>query len=145
MSYNVMCTVVVKVDRRIRWHYTTTILQIVNLTISLALSAGTLMASGGTPYRLVPAHFYPWCTETKLCKLLKLSYLGVYRIVVEAILQALSATAHSPMLHHGSATAIGGASYWAVRAAAVNFLAPVGRGYFWPVRRSAAKTSSVTH
>ena len=26
----------------------------------LALSAGTLMASAGTPYRLVPAHFYPW-------------------------------------------------------------------------------------
>ena len=64
---------VVKVDRRIRWwHYTTTILrlralvhdsrsiEIVNFTISLALSAGTLMASAGTPYRLVPAHFYPW-------------------------------------------------------------------------------------
>jgi len=32
------------------------------LTISLALSAGTLMASAGTPYRLVPAHFYPWLT-----------------------------------------------------------------------------------
>ena len=31
------------------------------VTISLALSAGTLMASAGTPYRLVPAHFYP-CT-----------------------------------------------------------------------------------
>jgi len=28
---------------------------IVNFTISLALSAGTLMASAGTPYRLVPA------------------------------------------------------------------------------------------
>ena len=50
---------VVKVDRRIRWHYTTTILRlrigarltryrnIVNFTISLALSAGTLMASAG--------------------------------------------------------------------------------------------------
>ena len=61
---------VVKVDRRIRWHYTTTILRlrmvhdsrgikIVNFTISFALSAGTLMASAGTPYRLVPAHFYP--------------------------------------------------------------------------------------
>ena len=62
----------VKVDRRIRWHYITTILhfafalvhgsrgiEIVNFTISLALSAGTLMASAGTPYRLVPAHFYP--------------------------------------------------------------------------------------
>jgi len=33
--------------------------EIVNFTISLALSAGTLMASAGTPYRLVPAHFYP--------------------------------------------------------------------------------------
>ena len=32
----------------------------VNFTISLALSAGTLMASAGTSYRLVPAHFYPW-------------------------------------------------------------------------------------
>jgi len=34
--------------------------EIVNFTISLALSAGTLMASAGTPYCLVPAHFYPW-------------------------------------------------------------------------------------
>ena len=64
---------VVKVDRRIRWHYTTTILrlrigarltryrgiEIVNFTTAAALSAGTLMASAGTPYRLVPAHFYP--------------------------------------------------------------------------------------
>jgi len=31
----------------------------VNFTISLALSAGTLMASAGTQYRPVPAHFYP--------------------------------------------------------------------------------------
>jgi len=38
-------------------------IEIVNFTISLALSAGTLMASAGTPYRLVPAHFYLWlCT-----------------------------------------------------------------------------------
>jgi len=36
-------------------------IEIVDFTISLALSAGTLMASAGTPYRLVPAHFYPWC------------------------------------------------------------------------------------
>jgi len=36
-------------------------IEIVNFTISLALSVGTLMASAGTPYRLVPAHFYP-CT-----------------------------------------------------------------------------------
>ena len=36
-------------------------IKIVDFTISLALSAGTLMASAGTPYRLVPAHFYP-CT-----------------------------------------------------------------------------------
>jgi len=35
-------------------------IEIVNFTISLALSAGTLMASAGTPYRLVPAHFYHW-------------------------------------------------------------------------------------
>jgi len=62
---------VVKVDRRIRWHYTTTILrlridalthdsrgiEVVNFTISLAVSTGTLMASAGTPYRLVQAHF----------------------------------------------------------------------------------------
>jgi len=34
-------------------------IEIVKFTISLALSAGTLMASAGTPYRLVPAHFYP--------------------------------------------------------------------------------------
>ena len=33
-------------------------------TISLALSAGTLMASAGTLYRLVPAHFYPWAGMT---------------------------------------------------------------------------------
>ena len=38
-------------------------IEIVNFTISLALSAGTLMASAGTPYRLVPAHFYP-CMAT---------------------------------------------------------------------------------
>ena len=64
-----MAYTVVKVDRRIRWHYTTT--RILHLHIgarltahfypcTLALSAGTLMASAGTPYRLVPAHFYPW-------------------------------------------------------------------------------------
>ena len=35
-------------------------IEIVNFTISLALSAGTLMASAGTSYRLVPAHFYHW-------------------------------------------------------------------------------------
>ena len=34
-------------------------IEIVNFTISLALSAGTLMASAGTPYRLVLAHFLP--------------------------------------------------------------------------------------
>jgi len=28
-----------------------------------ALSAGTLMASAGTPYRPVPAHFYPWALQ----------------------------------------------------------------------------------
>jgi len=27
---------------------------------TLALSAGTLMASGGSLYRLLPIHFYPW-------------------------------------------------------------------------------------
>ena len=41
-------------------------IEIVNFTISLALSAGMLMASAGTPYRLVPAHFHPcqhrWAT-----------------------------------------------------------------------------------
>jgi len=54
------------VDRRIRWHYTTTILRLrigarltryrncrLNFTILLALSAGTA-------YRLVLAHLYPW-------------------------------------------------------------------------------------
>jgi len=36
-------------------------IEIANFTISHALSAGTLVASAGTPYRLVPAaHFYPW-------------------------------------------------------------------------------------
>jgi len=39
------------------------LIEIVNFTISLALSAGTLMASAGTRYRLVPAHFYPWSTQ----------------------------------------------------------------------------------
>ena len=34
-------------------------IEMVNFTISLALSSGTLTASAGTPYRLVPAHFYP--------------------------------------------------------------------------------------
>jgi len=64
-------TPVVKVDRRIRWHYTTTILRLrigARLTANfyrctLALSAGTLMASAGTQYRLVPAHFYPCATH----------------------------------------------------------------------------------
>ena len=61
---------VVKVDRRIRWHYTTTILRLrigARLTISLALSAGMLMASAGTPYRLVPANFYPWLGHMQVC------------------------------------------------------------------------------
>ena len=75
-----MTHAVVKVDRRMRWHYTTTIayfafalvldsrgIEIVNFTISLALSAGKLMASAGTAYRLVPAHFYPWTHVT--CRL----------------------------------------------------------------------------
>ena len=35
-------------------------IEIVNFITAAALSAGTLMASAGTPYRLVPAHFYPW-------------------------------------------------------------------------------------
>jgi len=39
-------------------------IEIVNFTISLALSAGTLVASAGTPYRLVPVHFYP-CVSHK--------------------------------------------------------------------------------
>jgi len=39
-------------------------IEIVNFTISLALLAGTLMASAGTPYRLVPALFYPWLLFT---------------------------------------------------------------------------------
>jgi len=42
-------------------------IEIVNFTISLALSAGMLMASAGTPYRLVPAHFYPWLSLTVSC------------------------------------------------------------------------------
>ena len=55
---------VVKVDRRVRWHYMAFVhdsrgIEIVNFTISHALSAGTLMASAGTPYRLVPANFTP--------------------------------------------------------------------------------------
>jgi len=33
--------------------------EIVKFTTAAALSAGTLMASAGTPYRLVPAHLYP--------------------------------------------------------------------------------------
>jgi len=40
-------------------------IEIVNFTISLALSAGTLMASAGTAYRLVPAHFYP-CVSSSM-------------------------------------------------------------------------------
>jgi len=82
---------VVKVDRRIRWHYTTTKvyiwpaklaiyilcyyfafalvhdsrgIEIVNFTTAAALSTGTLIASAGTPYRLVPAYFYPRVYET---------------------------------------------------------------------------------
>jgi len=70
-SWTIYNTTVVKVDRRIRWHYTTTILR---LRISARLTRyrnckfhngcrGTLMASAGTPYRLVPAHFYPCNTK----------------------------------------------------------------------------------
>ena len=40
-------------------------IEIVNFTISLALSASMLMASAGTPYRLVPAHFYPLQVPTE--------------------------------------------------------------------------------
>jgi len=70
VSYNMHT--VVKVDRRIRWHYTSLLLyfaftlvhdsrgiEIVNFTISLALSAATLMASAGTPPSagpLLPLH-----------------------------------------------------------------------------------------
>ena len=44
-------------------------IEIVNFTISLALSAGTLMTSAGTPYRLVPAaHFYPCAELSKVSK-----------------------------------------------------------------------------
>jgi len=43
-------------------------IEIVNFSISLALSAGTLMASAGTPYRLVPAHFYPCCIYSLLAE-----------------------------------------------------------------------------
>ena len=62
---------VVKVVRRIRWHYsdyTVTVLcfrigarqhEVSKLYGTLVLSAGTLMASAGTQYRLVPAYFYP--------------------------------------------------------------------------------------
>ena len=67
-SIGVLLRSVVKVDRRIRWHYTTTILrlrigarltryEIVNFAISLALSAGTLMASAGNERKV---SFDPW-------------------------------------------------------------------------------------
>ena len=63
----------------IRWHYSLhcyytspshwcTIhepIEIANFTTAAALSAGTLMASAGTPYRLVPTHFYPWFQSTR--------------------------------------------------------------------------------
>jgi len=59
-------------------------IEIVNLTISLALSAGTLMASAGTPYRLVPAHFYPWayCSggEGYSCRTQRITQTAVGRI-----------------------------------------------------------------
>ena len=42
-------------------------IEIVNFTTAAALSAGTLMASAGTPYRLVPAHFYPCTCGLLLC------------------------------------------------------------------------------
>jgi len=47
-------------------------IEIVNFTISLALSAGTLMASAGTPYRLVPAHFYPcWVMKDRVSDMVR--------------------------------------------------------------------------
>jgi len=73
-------------------HYTTTILRLrigahdsrgietVNFTTAAALSAGKLMASAGTPYRLVPAHFYrcPYSiTERRIAELGPYSLLGV--------------------------------------------------------------------
>ena len=48
-------------------------IEIVNFTISLALSAGTLMASAGTPYRLVPAHFHPCIQSTCSCSNIRIS------------------------------------------------------------------------
>ena len=50
-------------------------IEIVDFTVSLALSAGTLMASAGTPYRLVPAHFYPCLSRKSLLGFFKEMYL----------------------------------------------------------------------
>jgi len=63
-------TAVVKVDTTLLLYFAFALvhdsrgIEIVNFTTAAALSAGTLMASAGTPYRLVPAHFYPCTTVT---------------------------------------------------------------------------------
>jgi len=63
-------TAVVKVDTTLLLYFAFALvhdsrgIEIVNFTTAAALSAGTLMASASTPYRLVPAHFYPCTTVT---------------------------------------------------------------------------------
>jgi len=73
-----LITAVVKVDRRIRWHYTTTILRLrigarltkyrnckfhnFARTISRHTDGISRYSVPPSPYRLVPAHFYPWIT-----------------------------------------------------------------------------------
>ena len=51
-------------------------IEIVNFTISLALSSGTLMTSAGTLYRLVPAHFYP-CAEPCSARYVSVATLNI--------------------------------------------------------------------
>ena len=79
-------------------------IEIVNFTILLALSVGTLMASAGTPYRLVPAHFYPCilcidvdieetaCTHSDHTYNMALVYLSYRVFVCMQISHALYAT-----------------------------------------------------
>jgi len=61
-------------------------IDIVNFTISLALSAGTLMASAGrpTPYRLVPAHFYP-CSTVTYIMYMYVTVKGLYNVLLQII------------------------------------------------------------
>jgi len=76
-------------------------IEIINFTISLALSAGTLMASAGTPYRLVPAHFYP-CTADLVGQLNGNGHKGMLQIDAPPVGKFLATPLHPHSLRSAS-------------------------------------------